>query len=241
MPEPLPSPMGSFLETWCSYCTVHARLDIAAGRGSQAAALLDELRSKLAAAGMAYLEARTSLLVALALEQGGAHDAALASLELALRYAQTNGMINSFADEGEPLRRLLRQWRDNVVELAGIETGFLDQLFAAFETGPAAVSAADAKTARGTSDVLSSRELEILDHISRGLSNKEIGRALRVAPETIKWHLKNIFEKLDVGSRVEAVQSGLGLSRAPRVEFADTDAPRIRRPATPAPNPPSAR
>jgi LuxR family maltose regulon positive regulatory protein len=57
------------------------------------------------------------------------------------------------------------------------------------------------------------REIEILDYIARGLSNKEIGRALGVAPETIKWHLKNIVEKLNVGSRVEAVQRGLGLVR----------------------------
>lgn len=216
MPEPLPSPMGTFLETWCSYCTVQARLDIAAGKNSQAATLLNDLCSKLAAAGMAYLEARTLLLVALALEHGGAHDAALAPLERALRYAQTNGMISSFADEGEPLRRLLRRWHRGALELAGIESSFLDQLFAAFETSPAAMSEADAKTTRSRSDVLSSRELEILDHISRGLSNKEVGRVLGVAPETIKWHLKNIFEKLDVGSRIEAVQSGLGLSRTPR-------------------------
>lgn len=66
----------------------------------------------------------------------------------------------------------------------------------------------------GASSLLSAREFEILSHISRGLSNKEIGRALRVAPETIKWHMKNIFEKLNVGSRIEAVQSGLGLVQA---------------------------
>ena len=57
--------------------------------------------------------------------------------------------------------------------------------------------------------------MEILRHISQGLSNKEIARALRVAPETVKWHLKNIFEKLNVGSRIEAVQNGLGLMRPP--------------------------
>jgi LuxR family maltose regulon positive regulatory protein len=51
--------------------------------------------------------------------------------------------------------------------------------------------------------------MEIISHVSRGLSNKEIARALRVAPETIKWHLKNIYDKLNVSSRIEAVQSGL--------------------------------
>ena len=63
---------------------------------------------------------------------------------------------------------------------------------------------------------MSAREIEILNHISLGLSNKEIARALRIAPETIKWHLKNIYEKLNVNSRIEAVQNGLGLLRGKR-------------------------
>ena len=63
----------------------------------------------------------------------------------------------------------------------------------------------------GVAGNLSAREVEILDYVARGLSNKEIARALRVAPETIKWHLKNIFEKLNVTSRIQAVRSGLAL------------------------------
>jgi LuxR family maltose regulon positive regulatory protein len=226
MPEQLPAPMGSFLETWASYCSVRARLDIALGRPDQAAALLDALRDKLAAAGMKYLEAATSLLLALALEQGGARQAARASLARALRYAQTNGMINSFVNEGEPVRALLLGCRHDGLELTGIDAAFLDRLLAAFDDGAAPLAAAGAGAAPKTSDVLTAREIEILGHISRGLSNKEIGRSLRVAPETIKWHLKNIFEKLNVGSRIEAVESGLGLSRAARVGASDAG-PRV--------------
>ena len=226
MPGQLPAPMGSFLETWASYCSVRARLDIASDRPDQAAALLDDLRGKLAAAGMKYLEAGTSLLLALALEQGGAQQAALASLARALRYAQTNGMINSFVNEGEPVRALLLGWRHDGVELTGIDAAFLDRLLAAFEDNAAPVAAAGAGAARNMSDVLTAREIEILDHTSRGLSNKEIGRALQVAPETIKWHLKNIFEKLHVSSRVEAVQSGLAFPRTARIGASDAG-PRV--------------
>jgi LuxR family maltose regulon positive regulatory protein len=59
--------------------------------------------------------------------------------------------------------------------------------------------------------MFSVRECEVLKCVARGLSNKEIGRLLKLAPETVKWHLKNIFGKLDVSSRIEAVQKGFGL------------------------------
>ncbi|WP_080403706.1 hypothetical protein [Burkholderia ubonensis] len=59
---------------------MQARLDIATGRSDRAAERLDELKHTFARAGMKYLEARTSLLRALALEQANAHEAASAAL-----------------------------------------------------------------------------------------------------------------------------------------------------------------
>jgi DNA-binding NarL/FixJ family response regulator len=53
--------------------------------------------------------------------------------------------------------------------------------------------------------VLSAREREILDLLSQGLSNKEIGAKLSVSPFTVKNHLAKVFEKLHVRSRTEAV------------------------------------
>ena len=70
---------------------------------------------------------------------------------------------------------------------------------------------APVEAASKPADLLSIRESEILHCVARGLSNKEIGRSLKLAPETIKWHLKNIFMKLSVNSRMEAVQRVLRL------------------------------
>jgi len=53
-------------------------------------------------------------------------------------------------------------------------------------------------------DVLSVREREILAHIARGMSNKEIARALDVAESTVKIHVQHILRKLDLASRVQA-------------------------------------
>ena len=54
-------------------------------------------------------------------------------------------------------------------------------------------------------DELTSRERSIIEFIARGRSNKEIARELGVAPETIKTHLKRIFQKLSAESRAQAV------------------------------------
>ena len=51
---------------------------------------------------------------------------------------------------------------------------------------------------------LSPRELEVLDLLSKGLSNKQIARALYVTPHTVKAHMTRILYKLGVSSRTEA-------------------------------------
>ncbi|MCQ4438460.1 hypothetical protein NO135_25980, partial [Clostridioides difficile] len=70
--------------------------------------------------GMAYLEARMALLHAVALQQEHAHEAAAAALTDALRYAQPNGMIGSFVDEGEPVLRLLPKLNRDARDRGGV-------------------------------------------------------------------------------------------------------------------------
>ena len=52
---------------------------------------------------------------------------------------------------------------------------------------------------------LTDREIEILKLVARGLSNPEIGARSRIAVSTAKWHLKNVFAKLDVSTRTGAI------------------------------------
>ncbi|HEV8046024.1 MAG TPA: response regulator transcription factor, partial [Rubrobacter sp.] len=56
---------------------------------------------------------------------------------------------------------------------------------------------------------LSTRELEILLLVARGLSNRQISRALRVAEATVKRHLANLYPKMGVSSRGEATSKAL--------------------------------
>jgi DNA-binding NarL/FixJ family response regulator len=58
-------------------------------------------------------------------------------------------------------------------------------------------------------ETLTERELEVLTYAARGLSNRQIATMLVVSPRTVQSHLANIFGKLRVGSRTEAVMVGL--------------------------------
>ncbi|WP_369166190.1 response regulator [Streptomyces sp. AFD10] len=54
-------------------------------------------------------------------------------------------------------------------------------------------------------DPLSTRELQIIEHVERGASNREIARALFISEATVKKHLTHIYDKLDVRDRAAAV------------------------------------
>jgi DNA-binding NarL/FixJ family response regulator len=56
---------------------------------------------------------------------------------------------------------------------------------------------------------LSAREMEILDLVANGLTNKEIGPKLNISYDTVRAHLRRIFEKLHVRCRTEAVMKYL--------------------------------
>lgn len=55
---------------------------------------------------------------------------------------------------------------------------------------------------------LTTRELEVLELLSRGLSNKLIARTLQISEHTVKFHVSSIYAKLDVANRTEAVHRG---------------------------------
>ncbi len=63
-----------------------------------------------------------------------------------------------------------------------------------------------ASTHSTPSMALTPKEREVLELLARNLSNKEIGLAMQVGEATIKWHMKNLFAKLDAGTRKQVAQ-----------------------------------
>ena len=90
--------------------------------------------------------------------------------------------------------------------MAAIKAGLIKvsplylEMFSDLLSQPAGVSVVEADDA-----VLTQREQEILQLLRRGLSNQAISESTGVALSTIKWHLKNIFAKLGVSTRAEAI------------------------------------
>jgi len=64
----------------------------------------------------------------------------------------------------------------------------------------------------GLIDPLTKREQDVLQLLTEGLTNKEMAGRLIVAPSTVKQHLKNIYNKLDVRNRTQAVARGRELN-----------------------------
>ena len=182
-----------------------ARLRLAQGRASEAQHLLFKQRSLVETGGRTGRLIEILSLQAIALTRQGLKEEAETALSQAISLAQPEKYQRIFLDLGRPIHELLEQSsrRDSA---AG---GYIHTLLKAFqiemgtETTPL-----PSPPSNEMIDPLSARELEVLQLLAEGLSNKEIASKLVVTPGTIKQHLKNICRKLDVHGRMQAVRRG---------------------------------
>lgn len=164
--------------------------------------ILTQVLVTAAAEGREGVRIEALALQALAHWQGGDQPSALISLEHALRLAEPEGYIRLFADLGPPMIRLLHEaWS----RLAA--PGYIATLVAAGEAngGPREGGRYESL------EPLSQREQDVLRLLASGLTNREIAETLFISPETVKKHTGHIYDKLDVGNRMEAVARAQGL------------------------------
>jgi LuxR family maltose regulon positive regulatory protein len=126
---------------------------------------------------------------------GSLPDALVEALEL----AEPEGYMSTFLDEGEPMQNLLSHVHKKFSLKPGIFT-YVEKLLSTFEPAPGKPGQID-----GLVEPLSEREVEVLRYMAEGLSNPEIASRLYLSTNTLKAHAQNIFMKLDVHNRLQAV------------------------------------
>ena len=185
-----------------------ARVLSAQGRPDEAQALLARLLAAAEAGGRVSTVIAVSVLQALIWQIQGNVERALTALQRALVLAEPEGYLRVFVDEGARMAVLLRQ-----AVTRGIRYEYVVRLLAAIPgpephpgVGPVE-KRLEGMVAQAPDLVepLSKRELEVLRLVGAGLSNREIADQLVLAVGTVKKHTNNIYGKLGVRSRAQAI------------------------------------
>lgn len=150
-------------------------------------------------------QAIVSRVVAIALagtllyQAAGKKGRALETLESAVCAAAPTGLLRVFLDEGEPVKTLLEELKPRLTDEALLT--YANRLLEGFSRGPArpAVKA-------GNEALLSERELQVLRSLTKGLTYEEIGKQLFLSLNTVQFHVKNVYSKLQVNKRVQAIE-----------------------------------
>ncbi len=182
-----------------------ARLEIAAYQQSKNRESCEQIRDflerllKAAEAGsrlqtvieIHILQAKLALV-------SGEVESALHLFEQALDCAEPQGYVYLFMVEGEDAKFLLQQSNHP----------YAPQLLAAFPNSSTRVKA---NPQAGLLDALSEREIDVLQKMAEGLTNPEIAERLYISKHTVKVHTRNIYSKLAVKNRTQAVTKARSL------------------------------
>ncbi len=178
-----------------------ARVQMVKGRMTQTLATLEDLlaSSDFDDCPRAAIEIR--ILKALGLHSLGKQTEAAATLQEAVAIAEPEGYVRIFADEGEPMRQILER-------VAATESSpYLSRLVEACSDSSQSRSEPVVNQSPNGHGLLTPREVEVMQLIASGLSNDLIAQRLFLARGTVKKHVNNIYGKLGVGSRTQALAS----------------------------------
>jgi len=191
-----------------------ARLLLAQDKKTEAAGQLAVWYETAARAGWQFGLVEVRVLQALA---ASTSDEALIFLAEALALADPEGFVRTFVDKGEPMAALLRE-----AAARGIAPVYVAKLLAAFEGQaegerrmPAPSRPALVPRPSSLVEPLTERELEVLQLLVEGQMYREIAQALCISINTVKTHLRNVYGKLGVHNRREAIVQAKELDLLP--------------------------
>jgi LuxR family transcriptional regulator, maltose regulon positive regulatory protein len=182
-----------------------ARLTVARGEHEEALRLLEELRQSAEAARRTGKLIEILTLQAVALWERSKREQAVGTLTRALALAEPEGYLRTFVDEGTAMGELLSatveaRQRSHPDAATQIPARYLAKLLALLAQESAAPGAGER-----LSEPLSERELEVLALVAAGKANVEIASSLFVSLSTVKTHINNLYRKLGVSSRTQAI------------------------------------
>ena len=167
----------------------------------KAVGLIEDLFTLIKSSNLDYHLVEIKMLMAMALDKLGQSDRSLDFLQQAVVLANSQGCIRPFVEAGFEIEDLLKKLLNDEKESMYIKE-ILKHFSSQPQTKPLLIKD---KNIGNLLEPLTTREIEILSLLSKGLKNREIGDKIFLAQTTIKKHIYNIYQKLDVHSRIEVV------------------------------------
>jgi ATP/maltotriose-dependent transcriptional regulator MalT len=183
-----------------------ARLLIAREEYDEALQLLDRLREAVQGSDRRGNVIEILMLQALALRARDEKTRAMEVMGQALALGEPEGYVRTFVDEGPAMVVLLSETlearqRGRLDPANKVPVHYFRKLIALLERD----ATGTVPPAAGPPEPLSERELEVLQLIAAGKSNRRIATELFVSVGTVKTHINNVYRKLDAHSRTQAV------------------------------------
>lgn len=146
-------------------------------------------------------------LQALAFQKQGENNRALTCLESAVTLAEPEGWIRPFLELEPEMGSLM-------IELGqkGVAQDFISQIVATFPLSPPDLPVSNQSR---LPEPLTDREMDVLALLARRYRDKEIAAELFISPATVRRHASNIYQKLQVSGRRQAVEKVIALGILP--------------------------
>jgi LuxR family maltose regulon positive regulatory protein len=191
-------------EAWERYGTAYATWLIAAHRHPEAIMTLRVLRDAARSAQYVYRETRLEALLACSLWQDGQTTAAFDALDRGLSLTRGHGFTRGVFDETPGLTQLVRMSIEQKRLRCVLPAHYLRKFDNVLVGKPSSRTEISVRSPLPL-EPLTDREVAILKLLAQGLSNQQISDHSRITLSTAKWHLKNVFTKLDVSTRTGAL------------------------------------